>query len=642
VEPAARRSLWVLQAAVPRRADVDTVLAYRPEELLAGSAAAEAVAQARTNSNLIDLGPFEIEDIARLSVDDALTRVLAAATDRTPLAVSEVLRTLAAEDAIRPAAARRWRLRTPRTLDRAREIAAAGQRAAIVARAATRQPPERELMNLLALVAREVPARALALATRATERDVLDRLETLSRNGLARLGEQGWATSHDMVADALVEQLSRGQLGRLHAQLAQALSVLDAEPGELARHWHGAGDTAREAASYRAAATRALDAFADTEAAALATAGLQVAPSPGLSGALYEVRAQARARLGDITGARDDLREALQLHQRGPLRAQLLGRLAALASGADDLIRAAELAELALIEAGDDPAARAHALEINAVLDMNLDRAERAEVRAAEALALYQQLSDANGSARILDSRAMATFLNGNIKDGTILLDRAANLFEDSGDLVHVITPRSTAGHGLVFADLAEQGLQKTTSALELARTIGHAEGQTYALWHTTEALAALHRGDEALDTAGEALAIATRIRHRGWTATAWRAVGIAHQARGDPDKALHAFQSSLANSEHLNLFASWAAARSALVLIELGHLAAADSMIHIALKQGPPLGHYEGRLAQVELAAARADPDTTTLAETALAAADAGGVHQDRSRLWSHLARPH
>jgi tetratricopeptide (TPR) repeat protein len=381
-----------------------------------------------------------------------------------------------------------------------------------------------------------------------------------------------------------------------------------------------------------------LEAFADGDAAALAGAGLQVASAPGLRGALLQIRAEARTRRGDITGARDDLRDALRIHPRGPVRAQLFGRLAAIASGADDLVRAAELAELALVEAGADVVARAHALEIASVLDMNLDRADRAASRAAEAVALFQHLGDANGAARILDSRAMATFLDGRIDDGTELLDRAANLFEDSGDLVHVITPRSTAGHGLVFADHAERGLHKTTAALQLARTIGNAEGQTYALWHTTEALAALNRGNEALDAGTEALAIAVRIGHRGWTATAWRAVGIAHQALGDPDHALDAFRKSLAASEHLNLFASWAAARTALLLVQRGRFAEAESMVGQALGQGPRLGHFEGRLAEVELAAARADPRTAALARLALTAADAGGFRQGRGRLLAYL----
>jgi tetratricopeptide (TPR) repeat protein len=423
----------------------------------------------------------------------------------------------------------------------------------------------------------------------------------------------------------------------LHARIAAALDTGqagDAEPSELARHWLGAGDALRAGEAYRVASTRALDAFADAEAAALAGAGLRVAPAPVLSSALHEIRAQARARLGDISGAREDLRDALVVHRRGPQRAHLLGRLASLASGADDLVRAAELAELALVEAGTDIGARAHALETASVLDMNLDRAERAESRAAEAISLYQRLGDANGAARILDSRAMATFLDGRVGDGIELLDRAANLFEDSGDLVHVITPRSTAGHGLVFADRAAHGLRRTRAALQLARTIGHAEGQSYALWHTAEALAALHRGEEALEAGTEAVRIASRIGHRGWTATGWRAVGVAHQARGDPEQALRAFQDSLDASEHLNLFASWAAARSALALIELGRLGPAEALIAQALGQGPPLGHYEGRLAEVELAAARADPRTVSLARLALTAADAGGVRQGRDRL--------
>jgi tetratricopeptide (TPR) repeat protein len=231
---------------------------------------------------------------------------------------------------------------------------------------------------------------------------------------------------------------------------------------------------------------------------------------------------------------------------------------------------------------------------------MNLDRAERAESRAAQGLALYQHLGHANGTARILDSRAMATFLGGRIDLRTELLDRAVNLFEDSGDLEHVITPRSTAGDGLVFADHAAHGLRMTTAALELARTIGHAEGQRYSLWLTAGAVAAQHRGAEALAAGNGALAIVTRIGHRGWTPTAWRAVGIAYRALGDPEQTLHAFENSLDTSEHLNLFASWAAARSALALVELGRLTRAETMIRLALSQGPPLGHYEGRLAHL------------------------------------------
>ena len=56
------------------------------------------------------------------------------------------------------------------------------------------------------------------------------------------------------------------------------------------------------------------------------------------------------------------------------------------------------------------------------------------------------------GAARILDARAMATFLNVSIRAGTELLDRVAHLFEDSGYLMRTVTPRWTRGHGLVLS----------------------------------------------------------------------------------------------------------------------------------------------------------------------------------------------
>jgi tetratricopeptide (TPR) repeat protein len=228
----------------------------------------------------------------------------------------------------------------------------------------------------------------------------------------------------------------------------------------------------------------------------------------------------------------------------------------------------------------------------------------------------------------------MATFLAGRIGHGTQLLRRAADLFEDSGDLLRVITPRSTAGHGLVFAGLPVDGLTLTRSALDLARTLGHPEGQAYALWHSAEALAAAARPDDALAAAEEALAIAQRIGHRGWTATGYRALGIAHQSAGRPAEALAAFRRSLELAEHLNLFACWAAARAALVLVQLARPDEAESLVHRALAEGPPLGHYEARLAEVELAAARGDPATPELAAAALSQADAAGMRQSRDRL--------
>jgi hypothetical protein len=129
------------------------------------------------------------------------------------------------------------------------------------------------------------------------------------------------------------------------------------------------------------------------------------------------------------------------------------------------------------------------------------------------------------------------------------------------------------------------------------------------------------------VEVAGEALAIARRVGHRGWTATAHRALGIALDGRGELDAASAAFRASAeAAGESLTLFASWAAARTALVGVARGELAGVDVLVARSLAIGPPLGHYEARLAEVELLAARGDPATATRAAAASAAARDGG----------------
>lgn len=633
-------SLGVLDAALARLDHIGVVLAFRPFEIEVRPDVGAFVGRLRPRAVQIELAALSRAELAELADDGRLVDALAAATDGTPMAVLEVLRALADQGAAISVAPGRWRLATPAAARVAMRLGAEGQRRAIASRVDSQPPAAQEILMLVALLARESAARLLAAAAERDEATVLTELDALARAGLVRLGDRGWAPAHDMIGEVVAARLTDAARARLHGRLATALDRADGDPGERARHWLGARDLQRAARAYHAAAQDALDAYADSEAIAMADAGLAADGSGAFAAALHEARAEARARRGDIAGARADLRTALPTQRDGAVRARLLAHLATLASGAEDLLRAAELAELALVEAGPDEAARAGALEIAAVLDMNLDRAPRAQQRSDEALQLYQELGDARGAARVLDGRAMATFLDGQIRRGVQLLGRVADLFEDSGDLVRVLTPRSTSGHGQVFAGDAAGGLRLTGQALELARTLGHPEGQTYALWHTAEAYAALGRVAEALVTGREALAIAQTLEHRGWTATAWRAVGIAQQTAGDLDAALDAFERSLAISEHLNLFASWAAARSALVLVGLGRLDEARVRVRRALAQGPPLGHYEGRLAQVELAAARGEPATRALARDALRLADAGGMSQGRERL-AALASP-
>ncbi|MGZ4612529.1 MAG: tetratricopeptide repeat protein, partial [Kineosporiaceae bacterium] len=312
---------------------------------------------------------------------------------------------------------------------------------------------------------------------------------------------------------------------------------------------------------------------------------------------------------------------------------------AMLTFGAQDPRRAAELAELAVVAAAEDPMARAFALETAAIIDMNLGEPARAGERAEGALALYRTLGDAGGVAHILDGRAMATFLEGRIPAALDLFARVAQLFADAGELLRVVTPRSTLGHGLVFSGRAEDGLTEIDEALRLARELDAPEGQAYALWHRAEALSALGRLEEAEASGRAALKVAEGAGHRGWTATAHRSIGITLQAQGRLDEAAAAFElSAAAAGDDLTLFACWAAARGAMVAVASGRLTGAGRLVARALSTGPPLGHYEGRLAAVELAVARGDDGWPALAAEALTLARSGGHEQSASRLASVL----
>jgi hypothetical protein len=616
-------SLALLRSALARLPRLPAVLAFRPDELPAAELA--ELRAVRSGPDLV-LGALDADAVHALVADQDLAGALLAGTDATPFAIAEVLRALS-DQGLAGIDAGRWHGRGDRAAAAAVELGRDGQRRAVRRRAQRQDGLRATVLALLALLAREVPAGLLARASGSAPADVLAALAALAAAGLVRLGEQGWATAHDLVAETVTAALPDAERGRLHALLADALAGTAGEPAQVARHYRLAGDATTAADWCARAARRALAAHATRETTTLATTGLDLSPTPPVRAALLDTRAEARAAHGDLAGALADLSAALEVPAAGPDRARRRARLAMLSSGAHDLPRAADLAELALVEATGDDAATALCLETASILDMNLQRADRAAARAERALQLYQSLGDAAGVARVLDGQAMATFLAGRITEGVQVFGRVAALFADTGELLKVITPRSTRGHGLVFAARPADGLAETSAALALATELDAPEGRAYALWHRSEALSGLARWAEAEADAREALRIARTIDHRGWTATSWRAIGIALTGQHRLDAAARAFAASAdAAGDSLTLFASWAASRGADVAIRRGRLHEAAVLVERALALGPPLGHYEARLSRVQLAAARGDADLAALAADARALARAGG----------------
>jgi tetratricopeptide (TPR) repeat protein len=398
------------------------------------------------------------------------------------------------------------------------------------------------------------------------------------------------------------------------------------DPAEVARHLAGSGDRSAAAGAYAEAARLALDRYANQEATRLVDQALALHPDEPVRRAILEVRAEVRARTGQLAGARADLREALTGNAVGADQARLLARLAMLTLGAEDELRAAEPVDLALTEAGSDPQARAGTLAVGAIVDLNVNRLDRSAERFDEALKLFQRAGDARGVAGILDGRAMAAFLAGRIRESAEAFDRAATLYVDSGQLLPAVSPRASRVHALVKLARPDDALADADTAVDLARALGHPDSICHSLLQRSLAVAALDRSQEALATTTEALAIARRLGHREWTIMGHHRLGMAWEAADDRDRAEAAYRRGLDLADQVPYHWSHCANGLARLLIARGELDAAEPLIARSLAKGLPLTAYEARAAQVELLAARGEETARPLARETLALAEQGG----------------
>lgn len=637
--------LGLLLSRVPR---LGAVLAYRPEEVPPDSPVASFLRDLSIHPGrvvTVSLQPLTAAAISRLVADDDLVDAIVEGSDGTPLAVAEVLHALAGQGAVELDLEGRWRARWDDSADVARELARSGQRRSIATRAARQPPHRREALSLLALVGREVPARVVTSAMAAEQAPVLDDLDTLTRARLVRLGDGGWAPAHDLVAESVVDGLEPGERGRLHQMLARALVAEGGDPAEVARHLTGAGDRTAAAAAYAEAARERLERFAGDEVARLADAGLCLDPEAAVRSALLEARAEGRAIAGDLAGARADLRAALGTRHSGADRARALSRIATLTLG-EDPAQAAQVAEAALREAGADPAARAEALAVAAVMDLNVGHFDRAEDRLAEALALFEQLGDAGGVARVLDARADHAMFEGRFRDAVDLCDEAARAYLDAGKLLLAGTPRAFRGWSLELTGRAEEGLRDIEEALDLERMLGQTEGEATCLVLRSEALVTLGRLEEAREGAQVAAVLLRRLGIREWLAHALRVLGEAEEAAGNLEAAEDALREAVETSAGMPLAYSLATSSLASALIARGDLGAAEEYGRRSLAAGVPCTALEARLVLAEIALLRSEPGAEKMTAEALARAQDYGyvfrpIHRRLKAMSGQVLRP-
>jgi tetratricopeptide (TPR) repeat protein len=134
-------------------------------------------------------------------------------------------------------------------------------------------------------------------------------------------------------------------------------------------------------------------------------------------------------------------------------------------------------------------------------------------------------------------------------------------------------------------------------------------------------------RADEAVESAQEALTIATSIQHAEWAAASLRGLGIAWEIAGELERAQSAFRRSLRAAEGEPIFSAWASARLGACLARMGLAQDAAVHVHAAMRQEIPLTRYEALWARAELLAARGDDEACRVtAADALQHARKGG----------------
>ena len=397
------------------------------------------------------------------------------------------------------------------------------------------------MLRRLALAGDELDPAGVVALTGSFEAEAFTLLDVALRAGVLVVHGAHYRFRHELVRQALVEQLPPHQRLAVHRDTARRLAGADAAPGLIARHWLDGGRpdeavnwllaAARQAVTLGAFAdalvqlaplldhapdhsdalclrAEALDALGDGGAPAAYAAAARVVGEP----AAQEIRAKqalAQVKLGDPSGALRVLEGVDAVTVDGRL-AQALALSGAAALGFGDprigTVKAAEARRLAL--RSGDPAAVAVASWAQAAAAHargELRSSVRADLRETHALPKLA-VSAFDGQLCITQRLLYGARPYSDVIGFADSLAAEAERLGAARGRAFALTMR---GEAKLLAGQLDQADVDLAAGAELHREIGAATGHSFALQRRAEV--ALHRGlhAEALAFLDEALAIA-------------------------------------------------------------------------------------------------------------------------------------
>jgi DNA-binding SARP family transcriptional activator len=230
----------------------------------------------------ISLPPLDVGDAAALvrrvataDLEDADVELLARRGEGNPFVISELARM------VDPA--------TPRTLPNDVSRAIRGRLVVV-------DPDALAVLRRLAVAADDLDASTVVVLTGYSEAGALTMLDQALGAGVLVVSGTRYRFRHDVVRQALVDEVPPHQRRAIHRDVARRLAAANGPPADIARHWLAAGE-GREAVPWLVAGAQdalRLGAFGD--AARLADAALEHADGDPVA---RRVRAEALDLLGD-------------------------------------------------------------------------------------------------------------------------------------------------------------------------------------------------------------------------------------------------------------------------------------------------------------------------------------------------------
>lgn len=514
----------------------------------------------------------------------------------------------------------------------------------------------RQVLRLAAIAGRRFDFALLQQLTLDDEQQLLTLMkELMAAQLVVEESEERFAFRHALTREAVYVELLARERKKLHGTIAETMERLyatayDAHLAELAYHFYEAGlwekalfytqragEKAQRLYSLWAAIehfTRALD----------AAHHLGVLPSP----AIYLARGQAYETLGDFEYARSDYEQALdaaRAAQDAVAEWQSLIDLGALWAGRDYTQTSAYL-QRAYEHARTMGQPLMLARSLNRVGNWHLNVEEPLEALRChqEALAIFQQLNNSRGIAETLDLLGMASYLGGDLVQGTRYYKQAVMLFRQLDDRVGLtsslasLTLRGAVSiSNTMVADattLAEL-LPDVEMALKIAREIGQRPGEAYALYQLGLCLSAQGEYRRALETLQQSLLVAEELEHHQWMITAHWATGALYLDLLSPLIAQHHLKQALRLSHEISSkhWINTSAGSLASAWILQGELEQAESLLDTEFSGDAPvqtMGQRMAWCARAELALAHGDAELT-LQITDRLSASAANISEQR-----------